>query len=318
MENQCLIEKVNASLGKHFFDLGWDYFAAKQGMPNDAENYPSFIEGYQEAKTRLKAIRADRYYLKWLQIRYGALKRNRLFDETITPEVIAKIDVDVCPITLKPLTHSTGLDSDWSIERVSNGTGYTLGNVIVVSTRANKAKGAMTYEDVLEACYADDSTNGLTPTEWMRWRFICSLCNSRKNSEDQTSFGYYCAPYVTELPPMVLVNPSYILQYAIGQKAVYYDSAIYKKIISTLPKHIRKELNGLVNDATKLRDRIHRHECELWFNQSLFKKFTDLFKKLTPEMLETISDNIDRCHGFIKKAVANIPSWDPDLKGYNK
>lgn len=318
MDSQDLFQKVNSSLGKHLFDLGWDYFAAKQGMPNDASNYPSFVEGYETAKTRLKAVRADRHYLKWLQIRYGALKRNRLFDETVTPQVIAQIDVDICPITLEKLTHSTGGDLDWSIDRVQNQIGYSLGNIIVVSTRANKAKGAMTYEEVLEACYAEEPVNGLTPTEWMRWRFICSLTNSRKNDEDKISFGYYCAPYVTELPPMVLVNPSYVLQYAITQKAIYHDSAIYKKIILSLPKHIRKELNGLVNDASKLRDRINKHECEIWFNQGLFKKFTELFKKLSPQVLNTISSNLDKCHGFTRKAIANIPSWDPDLKGYNR
>lgn len=279
------LEKIHPDIAKHLFDLGWDYYAAKQGLPDDSASYPSFIEGYNTARSRITGHRPNRYHLKWLQIRYGALKRNRLFDETVTPDVIEGLDGGICLITLKPLTHSTGTDMDWSIDRVSNEIGYTLGNLVIVSTKANQAKGSMSFDEICDAAAADEPTNGLTPFEWQRWRFITSL-NASIYTKNGMEHSYYCAPYVTECPPLMMLNPSAVLQIAISKKAIgYRDCHIYGELIDGLPKPYRKALNGILNDAVKLKDRVVQSECEIWFNGSLFRKFAELYDSIPESVI---------------------------------
>lgn len=303
---------------KAFFDLGWDYFSAKQGLPNDVNEYIAFLEGYNAAKERIKPVRADRFHLKWLQIRYGALKRNRIFDVSVTPEAIRKIDVSHCPITLAPLTHSTFTETDWSIDRVSNAGGYTMGNLVVVSTKANKAKGTMSFDDILLCSESTESTNGLTPLEWKRWVAICSL-NGWRKKEDGYSVGFYCAPFIIECPPMMIMNPSSILQYVIAMKAYgYRDTAIYSKIGEGLPKSLRQTLNGLVRDAVKCRNMVHLTELDVWLNKSLFNHFITFFESLTQEHHRIIMSNFSKARGGgAQKVRLDNPAWNPELQGYN-
>ena len=305
-------------LKKGFFDLGWDYFSAKQGLPNDAEGFPAFLDGYNTAKERVKPIRADRFYLKWLQIRYGALKRNRIFDVSVTPKVIRQMDVTHCPITLEPLTHSTFSDSDWSIDRVSNVAGYVLGNLVIVSTKANKAKGSMSFQDIFNHAEATEPVNGLTQMEWKRWRAICSLNGSNKD-ENGYSLGFYCAPFILECPPMMIMNPSSILQYAIALKAYgYRDTALYTKITEGLSKSLRQALNGLVRDAVKYRDTVHLTESDVWLNDNLFCRFQDLFLSIEKEQLHIIMTNVSKLSRNAPKVRMDSSAWNPALKGYNQ
>lgn len=303
---------------KAFFDLGWDYFSAKQGLPNDVDVYPAFLEGFNAAKERIKPIRADRFHLKWLQIRYGALKRNRIFDVSVTPASIRNIDVTHCPITLMPLTHSTFTESDWSIDRVSNFGGYILGNLVVVSTKANKAKGTMSYDEILICSESTDATNGLTPMEWKRWLAICSL-NGWRKKEDGYSIGYFCAPFIIECPPMMIMNTSSILQYVIAMKAYgYRDTALYAKITDRLPKSLRQGLNGLVRDAVRYRNTVHLTELDVWLNDNLFNRFTNVFLELKSEEHLIIMSNLSKTHRNSQKVRIDNPAWNPELKGYNQ
>ncbi len=309
--------KDSPEIAKGFFDLGWEYFAAKQGIPTDANVPQSFLNGYEEAKTRIKPVRGDRYELKLLQIKYGALKRNRIFDETVTAEVLHRIDVTHCPVTLAPLTHSTFSDSDWSIDRVSNNLGYSLGNLVVVSTKANKAKGSMSYQEIYQAAESTDNTNGLTPFEWQRWRAICAF-NGNAINENGYSLGYFCAPYVVECPAMMVMNPSAALQHAISRKAYgHRELTMYDTLLAGLGKSIRKQFNCVINEAIKLKNTVRYNESEIWFNKRLFNKFLDIFMQLKKEELRLISVNIDKYNHTTDYINMATPAWNPKLKGYN-
>lgn len=310
--------KDSPEIKKGFFDLGWEYFSAKQGIPTDTNVPQSFLDGYAEAKARIKPTRGDRYELKLLQIKYGALKRNRIFDDTVTAEVLHRIDVTHCPITLSPLTHSTFSDTDWSIDRVSNNLGYSLGNLVVVSSKANKAKGNMTYLEICEASISTENTNGLTPFEWKRWRAICSL-NGNSVDGNGYSIGYYCAPYVVECPVMMVMNPSAALQHAISRKAYgHRELTMYDTLLAGISKSIRKELNYVINEAIKLKGTVRYNECEVWFNNRLFNKFLDVFMQLNKEDLQIINANIDKYNHTSDYINIASPAWNPNFKGYNQ
>jgi len=319
MSNGAELLSSKPALKKAFFDLGWDYFSAKQGLPNDATEYPCFIEGYEAARGRIKSTRGDRYDLKLLQIRYGALKRNRIIDETVTVDVLRRIDVKRCPITLQPLTHSTMTDSDWSVDRVNNRSGYTLGNLVVVSIKANKAKGSLSFEDIDAIVESGESYNGLTVVEWSRWRTISSL-NVSMMDNGQARFGYCCTPYVVECPQLMILNPSAALQHAIAIRAMgFRRSNFYSQLIAGLPKPIRQELNALVTEAAKYKHLIRMDECEVWFMTKLFNRFKILFATLKHEHKFLIATNLNKDVDNKGEVIQlDRPAWNPELKGYNK
>jgi hypothetical protein len=105
---------------------------------------------------------------KWLQLRWGAWQRGRAVADDVRPVLIREIDVAVCPVTRCTLTHATQADTDWSVDRLNTDGAYVASNLAVMSVRANRAKGAMTFEQVLACAQGDLPIKGLMPAEWMR------------------------------------------------------------------------------------------------------------------------------------------------------
>lgn len=110
----------------------------------------------------------DRFVRKWLQLRLGALSRGRSVAPDVTPELLRCLDVSHCPVTREPLTHATGLGSDASVDRINNDGAYAATNLCVLSTRANRAKGARSFEEVWALARRADPTCGMEPIEWLR------------------------------------------------------------------------------------------------------------------------------------------------------
>ncbi|MGC3987680.1 MAG: hypothetical protein QM777_24795 [Pseudorhodoferax sp.] len=126
-------------------------------------------EGFDAAAhARLPRAAPDRFARKWLQLRLGALRRGRVVDEEVTPALLRALDVTHCPVTREPLTHGAHRDTDWSIDRLNNDAAYAAGNLAVMSVRANRAKGARSFEEVLVLAGLPQATAGLAPREWLR------------------------------------------------------------------------------------------------------------------------------------------------------
>lgn len=157
------------------YTLGYDLYRYDRTIPEDAKM--SLINGWKEASRRFgkHKLKADKYCRKWLQVRTNALTRGKYFDEGIDPSYLKRIDTDICPVTLMPLTAGLGLDSDWSIDRALNEHDYVSGNLLVMSVLANKAKADRSYEEIVlqattDSLYANESSEfeGLTQVEWQR------------------------------------------------------------------------------------------------------------------------------------------------------
>lgn len=82
------------------------------------------------------------------------------------------IDNPDCPITLIELTHGTGGDTDWSVDRVNNDGAYAEGNLVVMSTRANTAKGDKSLLDVISLTADGLTLPGLSVREALRMRSV--------------------------------------------------------------------------------------------------------------------------------------------------
>lgn len=82
-------------------------------------------------------------------LRRGAKKRKLDFD--LKPEDIIKLvhETKVCPVFGFELKHGPSRWDSPSIDRIDNSKGYTLDNVMVMSQKANMAKGSMSKEELI-------------------------------------------------------------------------------------------------------------------------------------------------------------------------
>jgi hypothetical protein len=74
------------------------------------------------------------------------------------------------PVSLIESTHSTCSDSDWSVVQIGNDGAYAEANPMVISTRANRAKGRKS-DDVAAPVANGAAYEGLSGAEWKR--LIC-------------------------------------------------------------------------------------------------------------------------------------------------
>ncbi|MBP6903447.1 MAG: hypothetical protein KBC73_25405 [Burkholderiaceae bacterium] len=148
--------------------LGHDLYRHSR-LPVQAAWPASVHEGFAEASARGGGRpEPDRFTRKWLQLRLGALARGRAVAADVTPQALRALDLSVCPVTREPLSRGTGLPSDASIDRLNNDAAYALGNLALMSVRANRAKAALGFDAVLQRAQAASAVDGLAPAAWMR------------------------------------------------------------------------------------------------------------------------------------------------------
>jgi len=187
--------------------LGWDLAHYGWDPREDADN--DVIEGHKAGTAHFGGRRKapDRFERKWLQLRQSALRRGRVVDESVTPEFIASIDHPICPVTLVEMTHSTRLDTDWSVDRVNNHGAYADGNLVIMSVRANRAKDRKVYWEVARIAEEKCDQDGLTAKEWGRLKCIMlGACNT-----GGTLAGEF--PLLTRVPNRCARPPYYQLQH---------------------------------------------------------------------------------------------------------
>ena len=127
-------------------------------------------EPYRKAFATFRGGRTNQPYFvrKWLSLRLSAVKRGMVVDSTVTPEFLGRITDGRCPVTLEVLDIQGRSPQNPSIDRLVNEVTYIAGNICVLSMRANRAKGEMTFEQVAHMAQTGDVQAGLEPVEWMR------------------------------------------------------------------------------------------------------------------------------------------------------
>jgi len=151
--------------------LGHDFHALSQ-IPKQTDWPDAVCTGF-DAAAHLhgqghRRPHADRFTRKWLQLRLNAWRRQRAVAADVTPQLLRELDVVRCPVTREVLTHGTLQDTDWSVDRLNNDAAYAASNLAVMSVRANRAKAALGFEEVLARAHAAEVSEGLTPAEWLR------------------------------------------------------------------------------------------------------------------------------------------------------
>ncbi|WP_157696194.1 hypothetical protein [Caballeronia temeraria] len=84
---------------------------------------------------------------------------------------------------------------DWSIDRINNNGACAAGNLMVISTRANRATGAKSYAEVAESAQATSTPTekGLNYAQWAR--LACVMVGSEETVDPRATL----APLLTRI-----------------------------------------------------------------------------------------------------------------------
>lgn len=157
------IERVEAAR-----QLGHDLYCHSR-LAFDPDWSAAVQEGFDSAAARGQLRQAgDRFVRKWLQLRANALRRHRIVDADVTPDLLRRLDVAACPVLRVTLTHGELSDTDWSVDRLNNDGAYAPRNLAIVSTRANRANADLDFDAVHARARGQAPAGDLAPVEWMR------------------------------------------------------------------------------------------------------------------------------------------------------
>ena len=156
------------------FALGRDY--AAYGLTPPVEHLHGrspLLAGWQAGRTvfgsRTHKLRSQTR--RWLELRLSAWLKGRSFEDVqLTPNYLQQIAVAHCPITRETLGEEQA-----SIDRVRNDAGYAAGNLVMMSVRANQAKGALDFAAACEHAALEERSLGLTPEQWQRVAVLTSF-----------------------------------------------------------------------------------------------------------------------------------------------
>jgi hypothetical protein len=185
------------------FELGWDYAHYRVNPPAPyAQEVSPLRDGLLAGRTTFgqRTLGATRHVRKWLQLRLHAWLRGRSVELVqVTPNYLQQIEVSHCPITRSELSNATLAATDASVDRVRNDAGYAAGNLAMMSTKANHAKGAFGYRDAMRSAARLESlqkslagkkaldkalgNGGLTAAQWSRVAILCSFVEPLSHQE---------------------------------------------------------------------------------------------------------------------------------------
>jgi len=291
---------VHEQLG---FELGWDYahHAVLPPAPYAQEPSPlrdGLLAGQAVFGTRTLA--SGRHVRKWLQLRLHAWLRGRSVELLqVTPRYLQLIDVDFCPVTRAALSSATLEASDASVDRVRNDAGYAAGNLAVMSRKANHAKAALGFREVLQVVAAADARNrdgieGLTAPQWARVAVLCSFVEPLPHDEA-------AALPLLVLPPnrLRLFNPVQALQAFVSRQLLAPGwSSRVSRFEALLPgKPLRRSFqlffHALLPRVLEAGRTTTPHELrwaieDAWRNPLVLKRWAAFARQLTPASCESL------------------------------
>ncbi|HEY8025869.1 MAG TPA: hypothetical protein VIF60_14985 [Burkholderiaceae bacterium] len=295
--------------------LGHDLYRFSRGDQR-SDWHPNIVEGFEHAAARgVMRQTPNRHIRKWLQLRLGAFARNRAFDESVTPDMIMKIDVVECPILRVPLTHSTQLPTDWSVDRLNNDGAYAIHNLAVMSSQANEAKGSFSFDDVWRHAQLPHSTAGLEPMQWLRLASVMlGPCYVDRDGLIPT------IPLAAPIPLHTARFPTQIIQ----QLFTMMSRRLSDK--NVLLKHFKRacKTERSRDGLFQLCDALHfglkevTYPCDVWLDARVMQAFVawhDWLDDREFAKATSIATAMAPVHQF---SANRLQSWNLDSNGYRK
>ena len=216
---------------------------------------------------------------KWLSLRLNAIKRGMVLDAGVTPAFLKSITPAYCPVTLEPIDIKGRSERNPSVDRLLNDGTYAPANLIVLSLRANRAKGEKTFEDIEELIAKGDDADGLSPEEWLR--LLGLMYGAWNMAPPRDGIGESCIVPMTTYPPRhILTSTCQLLQLLLVEELTgphYPDSLRFWLQVTA-------KGGGYVGDFMVLSDRIRiaaqqepSFRPHVWQNMGLFQAYVDWY-----------------------------------------
>lgn len=318
------------------FELGWDY--AHHGVlpPAPYAQEPSPVRDgllAGQATFGARTLQATRHVRKWLQLRLHAWLRGRSVELVqVTPRYLQLIDAEHCPITRAELSTATLEASDASVDRVRNDAGYAAGNLAMMSRKANHAKAALGFREVLQVVAAAEARNrdgidGLTAAQWARVAVLCSFVQPLPHAEA-------AALPLLVLPPnrLRLFNPVQALQAFVSRQLLAPGwSQRVSRFEALLPgKPARRAFqmffHALLPRVLEAGRNTAPHELrwaieDAWRHPLVLSRWTAFAETLTPGQCEALvaratARKLGTQHVERLDAVQATEGWNLDSRGY--
>lgn len=197
------------SLEADGFAIGWDH--AHHALVPPVEHLASgspVRQGWQAGRAAFggRTLAAGASVRQWLQLRLQAWQHGLAFEPVqVTPHYLRQIAASHCPVT-------RGRMDDPVVERVRLDAGIAAGNLAMISSRVQAARGARDWRAALatsRTLHAQEraTEEGLTALEWQRLAVLGSFVAPLAHEEA-------CALPLVVLPPnrLRLFNPVQALQ----------------------------------------------------------------------------------------------------------
>ena len=284
------------------FDIGWDH--ARHGLlPPPAQWFDGnpLQQGWQAGRACFgeRTLGASPRVQRWLALRLHAWQRGRAFElAEVTPHYLGQIEVDLCPVLRQPLQAA-----EVSVDRVCDRAGYAAGNLATMSAAANRAKGALGLELLLQRAErasraADGCFEGLDTASWSRLSTLVSFVTPLPHERA------LCLP-LHLLPPnrLRLLNPVQGLQALVTREIGRPDGTRRLRALSALlpdaavrldfHRFLSALLPRCIEVGREARHWALRHALEDAWSDALVQRCWQRFARpLTPATIETL---LQRC-----------------------
>jgi hypothetical protein len=326
------------------FELGWDYAHYGLQPPSSYAQEPSplrhgLLAG--QAAFGERCLPATRAVRKWLQLRLHAWLRGRSVELLqITPSYLEQIDVLHCPVTRVALSNSTLQDSDASIDRLRNDAGYAAGNLAMMSTRANQAKGALGFEAAMRVVRQIEDRPvldiaGLGAAAWKRMAILCSFVEPLAHADA-------CTLPLLVLPPrrVHLLNPVQALQAALSlqlmrpgwaERSRQFDALLqgkplrraFQTFFHTLLPRVLEAVSPTQRQARTEQDQLSLRWAieDAWRNPLVLRRWTEFARQLDAAGCEALLQRM-AAHKLVAQRIATLSDeqategWSIDTRGY--
>ncbi|RZL45334.1 MAG: hypothetical protein EOP74_01675 [Variovorax sp.] len=293
--------------------LGHDLYLYRSQLAVDTLD-ASVREGFAFAAARRPArVRPDRFARKWLQLRCNAYARGRSFDCNVTPELLSAIDLADCPVTRIGLTHGVMTDSDWSVDRLNNEAGYAANNLAVMSTRANKAKGRRTFDEVLALARSATPTHGLSPVEWMRLAsMMLGPCFATAPA---------AAPLLPHIAPMTshrLLLSGQQLQHVLCTKSATQagKNRLVKAFRSANNLQVSVLRLGVLAETLHTGVKGLEHACDVWLRPGAMEALAHWLDSMDTGARGRVAEIARQLAGGLRVSSSRLESWQLGARGY--
>jgi len=201
------------------FRIGWEHARHLTTPPADHLHASHPVrQGWEAGRAAFagRTLPSSRAARLWLELRLQAWLRGRPFDELlVTPRYVARIDVDLCPVTRVALSHSPvggGSAADAVLMPLNERAAGAAGNLAVVSRQVAQARGVLSLEEVTQVVQRlsageAEAVAGLDLHAWRRLHSLISLATPQAHAQAASQALHLLPP-----PRVRLLNPVQALQ----------------------------------------------------------------------------------------------------------